>query len=76
MHAVQIYRHAQNDCLRLLVQVGSLNFDSNYQNNDEPVTLVGAGDSDGVLRYHVIDDIFTKPNEFYYKVLSLNITVS
>ncbi len=29
---------------------------------------VGKGDGDGVLRYHVISDIFTKPNEIYDKV--------
>ena len=45
-----------------------MNFDSDYRNKDQPVAPVGLGDGDGVFRYHVIDDIFTKPNEIYDKV--------
>ncbi len=63
---------AGNEFIDLLVQVGSLNFDSNYQNKEEPVTPAGKGYCDNMLCYHVIDDIFTKPYEVYEKVLSHN----
>ena len=63
-----VYHHFNDQLDFHYVQVGSLNFDSNYQNEDVPVTPVGDGDNDGVLHFHVIDDIFTKPGDIYDKV--------
>ena len=48
------------------MQVGSLNFDPAYRNEEKPVVL--NKDSHGVYHYQIIDDIFTKPTNIYEKV--------
>ena len=49
-----------------ILQVGSLNFDPAYQNEERPVTF--HEDTAGIFRYHTYDDIFTRPTNVYSSV--------